>query len=423
MFQIIGKGEHGQRRKLLSHAFSATQISKMEPRVTELVIQLCRDLEIKSKGNLIAPTDEYPAVDGAFDVRPWFNMFAFDVITAVFWSRPYGFLEKGNDRCLALNLKGDLQEVHAMDTAHSNTNFIIPFAQLPKAWWKLVQVVMSRTHGARSAINFRSMTRHVVRERIQSPPLEPDLFSSFILEPTEKHKNTMTSEELLSECSTMLSAGQDTTQTSLTNCLYYLAKNLEKQRKLRASLLSSLPPESRPIATYGELQKIPMLKACLDESFRCSPPLGFGLPRLVTAPGMTIRGHYIPPGVVVSSPLYNIHHDENLFQKPWEFIPERWLEGSDPDYTPSEDEIANLKAYVQPFSLGGRSCIGRNMAYMDLSLAIAALVMAFDWELRDPEAPMEYVEKLVTNPKHLWVTAKMREGMNMDRWLKIKNRI
>ncbi|KAJ6005488.1 hypothetical protein N7451_003432 [Penicillium sp. IBT 35674x] len=148
-----------------------------------------------------------------------------------------------------------------MDTAHSKTNFIIPFAQLPSTWWRLVQVVMGRTYGARSAINFRSMARYVVRQRIQSPPLEPDLFSSFILEPTEQHKTIMISKELLSECSTMLSAGQDTTQTSLTNCLYHLAKNPEKQHKLCASLLSSLPLESRPIATYCELQKIPMLKA------------------------------------------------------------------------------------------------------------------------------------------------------------------
>lgn len=418
MFQIIGKMEHGQRRKLLSHVFSAQKIGEMEPRITELAIKLFRALEIKSRGGLIATTDEYPAVNGGFDVRPWLNMFAFEAITAVFWSSSYNFLDKGNDRCPALELSGEIHEVHAMDTAHSNTNFIIPFAQLPKAWWKLAQIILTHTHGARSAKNFRSMARYVVRRRIEKPPAESDLFSNIILEPTEKHKNPMTSEELLSECSTMLSAGQDTTQTSLTNCLYHLAKNPTKQSKLRACLFAALPSESQPIASYADLQRIPMLKACLDESFRCSPPLGFGLPRMMTAPGMTITGHYIPSGVVVSSPLYNIHHDEKLFKEPWTFIPERWLGGSDPDYSPSAEETANLKAYVQPFSLGGRSCIGRNMAYMDLSIVIAGLVMAFDWELHDPNQSMQYIEKLVTNPKELWVSARMRQGMDMDSQLK-----
>lgn len=418
MFQIIGKHEHGQRRKLLSHVFSAREISAMEPRVSEIAIKLCRALEIKSQGGQIAPTDEYPVLDGAFDLRPWLNMFAFDVITAVFWSCSYNFLDKGNDRCPALKVSGEIHDVHAMDAAHSNTNFIIPFAQLPKSWWNIAQLVLRYTHGACSARNFRSMARYVVHRRVQSPPPEPDLFSNVDLEPTEKQQNIMTSEELLSECSTMLSAGQDTTQTSLTNCLYHLAKHPAKMHKLRKSLLEALPPESQPIASYAELSRIPMLRAVIDESFRCSPPLGFGLPRLVTAPGMTIRGHFIPPGVVVSSPLYNIHHDESLFQDPWMFIPERWLEGTDPDYKPSEEETANLKTYVQPFSLGGRSCIGRNMAYMDLSIVIAALVMAFDWELRDPSQPMQYIEKLVTNPKDLWVKAKLREGMDMDSQLR-----
>ncbi|OGM47384.1 hypothetical protein ABOM_003803 [Aspergillus bombycis] len=414
MFQIIGKAEHGKRRKLLSHVFSAKQIYDKEPRVIKLAKALCRNLEIKARGGMVATTDEYPVVDGAFDVRPWLNMFAFDVITAVFWSSPYGFLEKGNDIAPAVDLKNRVFKVHAMDAAHSNTNFIIPFAQLPRAWWNLIQLVLSHTHGAQSAKNFRSMTRYVVRHRIENPPAEPDLFTSFPLEPTEKHAHVLNSEELLSECSTMLSAGQDTTQTSLTNCLYHLCKNPSKLRKLRKVLLDSLPPESQPIASYSDLQRIPLLRAVLDESFRCSPPLGFGLPRLVTEPGMTIQGHFIPPGVVVGSPLYNIHHDESLFPDPWSFIPERWLGGSDPDYSPSAEETENLKTYVQPFSLGGRSCIGRNMAYMDLSIAIAALVMEFDWELRDPDCDIQYVEKLVTNPAALWVKAKLRPGMDIE---------
>ncbi|KAH8695630.1 cytochrome P450 [Talaromyces proteolyticus] len=418
MFQIIGKTEHGKRRKMLSHVFSARKIHEKEPRVLELVKTLCRDLEIKSRGEQVAPTDEYPAVNGAFDIRPWMNMFSFDVITAVFWSHSYGFLERGNDRAPAVDLKNKVFEVHAMDAAHSNTNFIVPFAHLPRVWWKLSQILFNNTHGAQSAKNFRSMARFVVVRRIKNPPAEPDLFSSIPLKPSEKHPNTLTSEELLSECSTMLSAGADTTQTSLTNCLYHLLKNSSKLIKLRKALLSSVPPESQPVASYTELQNIPFLKAVLDESFRCSPPLGFGLPRLVTQPGMTIQGHYIPPGVVVSSPLYNIHHDETLFPEQWKFIPERWLEGADPDYTPSTEETENLKAYVQPFSLGGRSCIGRNMAYMDLSIVIAALVMAFDWELRDKNREMEYVEKLVTNPKELWVKAKLRDGMDINSQLK-----
>ncbi|OQV02463.1 hypothetical protein CLAIMM_07659 [Cladophialophora immunda] len=420
MFQIVDKEPHGQRRKLLSHVFAAKQINQMEPRVTELVMQLCRAFEIKSTGGQIATTDEYPAVQGAFDVRPWMNMFAYDVITSVFWSKPYGFLKTGNDRCMALTASGEARKVRAIETQHRSGNFAFPLVQLSKRWWELALRIFSQAPGCRSMKNFRSMARYIVRERIDKPPTEPDLFSSFPLEPTEKRKSTLSADEILAECSTMLLAGQGTTQISLTNCIYHLAKNPDKQDKLRKCLYAAIPPESRPVASYTDLQNLPMLRACLDESFRCNPPVTFGLPRLVTNPGMTICGHYIAPGVVVSSPLHEIHHDERLFKDPWKFIPERWLEGSDADYIPSAAESANLTTYVQPFGMGGRGCIGRNIAYLDLSVAIAALVMAFDWELSDPNKPIEYNETVVTTPIELWVKARLREGMEIDAQLKRK---
>lgn len=211
--------------------------------------------------------------------------------------------------------------------------------------------------------------------------------------------------EVMAECTTMLDAGNDTTQTSLTNAMYHLALYSRTQRNLREILNKTLPNNSTPVASYQQLQHIPYLRAVLDESFRCRPPVNFGLPRKTVEPTM-IAGHLIPGGVTISSSLSSLHHDGRLFSEPYTFIPERWLT----DEATYPEERQNLKDYVLPFSLGGRACIGRNLAYMELSIVIATLVLAFEWsldeEMHGGTKGLEIVERLNSNPKELWLHAR-----------------
>lgn len=55
--------------------------------------------------------------------------------------------------------------------------------------------------------------------------------------------------------------------------------------------------------------------------------------------------------------------------------------------------------------MGPRACIGRNLAYMELSICIAALVLAFDWQLPDPEYVLRYHERFNCNPIELPIKA------------------
>lgn len=72
-------------------------------------------------------------------------------------------------------------------------------------------------------------------------------------------------------------------------------------------------------------------------------------------------------------------HSTGNFYKPDEFIPERWLEGS-----AEKSRYANdTKKAAQPFSLGPRGCIGRNLTYVELRLILGALLWNFDVELAD----------------------------------------
>ena len=108
---------------------------------------------------------------------------------------------------------------------------------------------------------------------------------------------------------------------------------------------------------------IPYLKACLDESVRLNAPIGFGLPRRMLVEGSIIAGHRIPCGVTISAPVYTIQRNETLFKDASKYVPERSL-SENPGTT---EENRSLKYYYLPFSLGGWVCIGRNLAYMQMS--------------------------------------------------------
>lgn len=99
---------------------------------------------------------------------------------------------------------------------------------------------------------------------------------------------------------------------------------------------------------------------------RISPAVPVGLPRVVPPSGATIAGVNVPGGVrllfprqllfallttsqtvVSQSPLF-VHFSEQIFSRPHEFLPERWL----------QPESKALECWLVAFSKGPRSCLG-----------------------------------------------------------------
>ena len=62
------------------------------------------------------------------------------------------------------------------------------------------------------------------------------------------------------------------------------------------------------------------------------------------------------------------------FHRPDDFVPERWLPNIDPKSEFSRDD----RAACQPFSLGTRNCIGKNLAYAEMRLILAKVLYHFD---------------------------------------------
>ena len=66
------------------------------------------------------------------------------------------------------------------------------------------------------------------------------------------------------------------------------------------------------------------------------------------------------------------------FHEPKSYIPERWLPEASTD--PSSPFYNDNRAVLQPFSVGPRNCIGRNLAYNEMWLILARVLWNFDLE-------------------------------------------
>lgn len=76
------------------------------------------------------------------------------------------------------------------------------------------------------------------------------------------------------------------------------------------------------------------------------------------------------------------------FAHPNDFRPERWL----PSATSPSSPFANdNKEAHKPFSLGPRSCLGFKLAYFELRLILARLLLNFDISLPDgPDSGLKW---------------------------------
>ncbi|HKH14407.1 MAG TPA: cytochrome P450, partial [Solirubrobacterales bacterium] len=83
--------------------------------------------------------------------------------------------------------------------------------------------------------------------------------------------------------------------------------------------------------------------------------------RKLTAPA-EIGGYTLPAGTLVLPAIIAIHHREDLYPQPFEFRPERFLEGQGDGY-----------AWI-PFGGGVRRCLGASFAQYEMRIVLRAIV-------------------------------------------------
>ncbi|KAK3389163.1 cytochrome P450 [Podospora didyma] len=180
-----------------------------------------------------------------------------------------------------------------------------------------------------------------------------------------------TLQRLCDEGEILTGAGSETTAMAITRIFFYLKHVPETLATLRREVDHAIPDAS-DIPTWAELQSLPYLNAVVREGLRLSYGVTTRLPRIAHE-DIKYKDYIIPAGTPVSETPYFVLMDPSVFPDPTVFRPERWLE--------AENAGQRLDKYLVSFGRGTRQCLGKNLAYAEMYLAVATVVRRFDWEL------------------------------------------
>ncbi|KAI5480626.1 hypothetical protein MNV49_000322 [Pseudohyphozyma bogoriensis] len=375
LFNTRDRNEHTRKRKIVSHTFAPKSVREFEPYISSTVQVLLNKWDALSdrakKENTSGDMKGYAVVD----TLEWFNALAFDVIGDLAFGAPFEMLDRDAADVVAITSdSGEVTYAPAVKILNERGEFSATMGSIPpvlRRYMKHIDPWFAR--GAASVSNLAGIARNRVDARLKAGSGDRKDILSHLLSATDADGNKMAKPELTAEALTQLIAGSDTTSNSAI--LFFIVRNPRVHKKLQAELDEAFSARGvqGPIEAE-DAKNLPYLNACLSEALRRHSTSGMGLPRIMTA-DTEVCGEVFKAGTILSVPSYTIHHLEEVWKDPMEFRPERWLEPGAKD----------LEKALNVFSYGPRSCVGRNVAMMELQIFLATLVYRYDFKLVDAE--------------------------------------
>jgi cytochrome P450 len=182
----------------------------------------------------------------------------------------------------------------------------------------------------------------------------------------------LTDAEVLANVFTLLLAGEDTTANTLAWIVYFLAKHPDVQEQLRAEVDGAMGSASI-LPDYESVGRLRYLAAVAHEALRLKGPAPFIA--LCAARDVTVAGIEVPEGTPIFLLMRELSRRSACFAEPDKFDPQRWLTG---DTSSARAEFARAS---MPFGAGPRVCPGRQLALLECSLLISALVRNYELDL------------------------------------------
>lgn len=201
-----------------------------------------------------------------------------------------------------------------------------------------------------------------------------DLLSKFMLSKDADGKPMFDDKYLLDVIKNFLIAGRDTTAVCLTWTFFLLATHPEVEQKL----LNEIETVIGGNITYEKLSGLKYMRYVLDESLRLYPPVPLDL-RTTIQEDVLPSGHVLPAGTSTVYPAYIIHRLPQYWSNPSAFNPDRW-------------ETDTIKPFqFVAFHGGPRICLGQNMAYEEMKVALCVLLPLFKFTVVDLKSVQYFV--------------------------------
>ncbi|KAF2490822.1 cytochrome P450 [Lophium mytilinum] len=401
------KKVHARKRRVLSHAFSDKAVAELEKYILQNVRAGCRLLAGKSGKEVVGGVnEEEKGWTGEWNMAHWCNWLVFDIMGDLVFGKAFGMLEGEGNR-FAVDLVGNAAHRH-----------LICGTQLTLHNYHLDKLLFRKIAANRTRYMQYSRTQATARTNLGLDTDRKDFFYHLLQARDPETGAGFSPAELWGESNLLIIAGSDTTSTALAGTFFYLSRNPHALARLTDEIRGAFG-DVEEIVNGPRLNGCTYLRACLDETLRMTPPVPGALPREVLPGGIEIDGHDLPAGVVVGVPAYAIHHNEAYYPDSFRYLPERWL--ADDEQNPFVERLEEAKEAFCPFSVGPRGCIGRGLAYVELSVTVARVLFLFDMRAKTGETLGEGGRIGVEGVDGVWGREKRAEYQIEDRFASRKD--
>ncbi|KAH8591130.1 cytochrome P450 [Bisporella sp. PMI_857] len=338
--------KHRAIKRDLDQAFSSKALTQQVPIMTPY-INMFMDQVSKHGGKGI-------------EIDEWFNWLTFDIISDLCLGESFGAVEQTKTQ----------PQIRILTTIIYTATFFDIFNRMPY-FAPLIPIVIPLKKLLREREEHINFTMERVRTRIAKGNNRQDFFGH-LLDPKSREKPT--EEFLRTNTTSLLIAGSETSATNMSTVTYFLLINPKMFEAVKKEVRDAF--NSYDEITEHSTVNLELLHATIHEAMRIFTPLPVNLPR--ESPGELVDGNYIPEKVIVSAPHFVIARSPQYFAESHEFHPERWLKPEHPLYNPKFAND-NLDA-SRPFLFGPRTCIGKNLAWLQMRIVLSKMLFLYEWE-------------------------------------------
>ncbi|KIW95308.1 uncharacterized protein Z519_03892 [Cladophialophora bantiana CBS 173.52] len=349
IFSMRDNKERNQRRRLLSHAFSQSNLLDTEPLMKEHVNELFAFIK--------------PKLGQSVDTLTTFRRLSFDIVGELFLGQSFNGLKSPETPRFLIDLDSHfiLAEIKMNFPLIYHILDLLPIAAVQHFF---ASTERNRQYGKDAFENYIAQYGRNSGRR--------DLLTKVVVAKDDEGA-PLTDLEIYTEVAHLVHAGSDTTSTTLTHLFWLLAKDPEWPSRLRAELMT-VPSRTDRVFTYKEVIGLPVLEPVINEALRLYPAAPASLPRETPSGGRTLNGIFILEKLtVVSMQCYTTHRHPDVFPHPEKFLPDRWL--GEKAVTPE------MRTMFMPFSAGSRACLGINLAWMEQKVITTSLLEAYKVQL------------------------------------------
>jgi cytochrome P450 len=211
-----------------------------------------------------------------------------DIIGSISFSRPYGYIEAGDDNGMFAKLKATFKSIAWLTRALWIFRLHLKLKSLFGSWFAVAA-------GNRNGY-FNQFAWREINARKDRGGDDQDILGKLLM--VQQGKPQMDDTNIAFMMTSNVTAGSDTTSFALSSVFHYLLRSPHAYRSLMDELEDKKARgELSPIVAAREAESCAYLQAVIYEAMRLRPSVGLTLDRVVPAGGMTIDGLYIPEGV------------------------------------------------------------------------------------------------------------------------------